>query len=626
MKLFGQAKSHFYNKYQRSPWNSSQLPDLFAANHWPTLENFLNDKRLTYFDFLLTQRLLRQAETLDESAAFFICHLIMAAKAGHLCVEVSDTSVMPAVSQLWNNEGNFTLTTEELTVIEEAIQQGAHQLPSFLVTLVPKTYLTEPETPICQWGDFFYLQKYWIYESLFLHHFNQHLQEKPAISIDYNQVKLDVEEMQEKGELNLEQAQSIVKACVHPITLITGGPGTGKSYTAGKLIHILYKNMRMDDCKNFQIVLAAPTGKAAANLQKSLPSEILTKFPSIQAKTLHSLLNIQRYQVSSTSLGLNADLIIIDESSMIDIQIMLKLFESLKKGSRIVLLGDSQQLSSIGAGNVFLELEKLTNKDLPISRTHLKTCLRAELKSIIEFAELVKNGCAEEALEMLKISSAGVCKLNLQANQNLAQKELIAYIAPFFPSFIDSITHFSEIFKIFNQLRLLSPVRKGLFGVDTLNQEIWKTLSQKKSQASWIAIPIMICANDIHQDLFNGDTGVLIRKLPLHGNEMNDFALFASRTNPNELRQFSTYLLPKYELAYCLSVHKSQGSEFDRVILVLPEGSENFGREIFYTAITRARKQIEIWSSDITLKKTILNREIRLSNIPARLTHFWENN
>jgi exodeoxyribonuclease V alpha subunit len=166
---------------------------------------------------------------------------------------------------------------------------------------------------------------------------------------------------------------------------------------------------------------------------------------------------------------------------------------------------------------------------------------------------------------------------------------------------------------------LLSPLRKGPLGVESLNEAIWQQISSQNFSMGWLAIPIMIVKNDHQQDLFNGETGILIRSLPLQSIGREDYALFASRENTQEHRRFSASVLPPYEYAYCISVHKSQGSEFDHVILALPEGAEIFGREMLYTAITRARKQFDLYGSDETVRKIIKQKEIRLSRIVQRL-------
>jgi len=129
-----------------------------------------------------------------------------------------------------------------------------------------------------------------------------------------------------------------------------------------------------------------------------------------------------------------------------------------------------------------------------------------------------------------------------------------------------------------------------------------------------------VSANDYRQELFNGETGVLIRRLPLQPLDAEDYALFPSPAGEGLVRRIPALLLPKYELAYCLSVHKSQGSEFDHLVLVLPDGSEQFGREVFYTAVTRARKSIEIYGSEVVMLSTIRQQGVRLSGLLRRAT------
>src|SRR6202008_1922535 len=148
---------------------------------------------------------------------------------------------------------------------------------------------------ICREGNNFYLQRYWIFETLFLKHFQRHLKSAPVPALDSEQVNQTVRQLLQDKTLLEEQAQAIVQGCLNSLTLVTGGPGTGKTYTAGHLIKVFWQNLSDDQRKAYQIVLAAPTGKAAANWQRSLSrvAAALEGLPDIQAKTLHSLLGIK---------------------------------------------------------------------------------------------------------------------------------------------------------------------------------------------------------------------------------------------------------------------------------------------------------------------------------------------
>lgn len=617
----GFAKTFFTHSYQRIPWISLERGK--NERECPLLDSLFTQKRISYLDYILVHRLLRDHPEAGQEVALFLCHLTLAAKEGHLCVHVSDTGVNPTVAHLWRNEEG-RLSVDEEQALTQKMLVGAKNIPHVIITTLDKHHDLIPHTPICREGDTFYLQRYWIFETLFLKHLKRHIQTHPILEINSVKVKETLQNMIQNKVLLEEQAQAIEQACSNSLTLITGGPGTGKTYTAGHLIRVFWENLSEEQKASCQIVLAAPTGKAAANLQRSLSSVAasLKGFPLIQSKTLHALLGIKQGVSHQDSKRLSADLVVIDESSMIDVRMMASLFESLKPGSRLILLGDKHQLPSVEAGSVFVDLIQLHYKypQLNIPCVSLSVCLRAELKSLIDFAQLVNLGLAQEVLHQLNhIHVQGIKRIHLSDDKKEAQRKFLSHICSYFPSIIQPGKRPEQLLDLFQSIRLLSPMRKGPFGVEMLNQLIWEQLSQKYSMNGWMAIPIMIAVNDYSQELFNGETGVLVRRLPMHALGPDDYALFPSRQEGGEVRRISALLLPKYELAYCLSVHKSQGSEFERVVLVLPEGSELFGREVLYTAITRARKSLEIYGSDTVIVKTVEQQGLRLSGIEQRL-------
>lgn len=619
----GFAKTFFADAYRRIPWLC--LKENQAEHRWPFLDIFLAQKRLSYLDYVLVYRLLRNYPDVGQEVALFLCHLALATKEGHLCVHVTEEGLNPSVVQLWRNEEGHALPTEEAQVLTQIVLTGAQQVPDGIITTLQKHSEWLPHTPICREGNDFYLQKYWIFETLFLKYLKRHLKTPITLTLDAEKIRKNVDRLCHDKILLEEQAQAIKQGCLNSLTLVTGGPGTGKTYTAGHLIKVFWQNLSEEQRKSCHIVLTAPTGKAAANLQHSLSrvAATLEGFPAIQAKTLHSLLGIKQGFFQQESRRLTADLIVVDESSMIDVRIMACLFESLKPGSRLILLGDKHQLPSVEAGSIFVDLIQLqhTYPNLNIPCVFLSVCLRVELKSLIEFAQLVNQGLAQDVLDYLNQShDQGVKRLQLSSDKKDAQREFLIHVLPFFPSLIKPGQQPEQLLNLFQSIRLLSPIRKGPFGVEALNQLIWQKLCQNAPMNGWFAIPIIIAMNDYRQELFNGETGVLMRKLPLQAVGVEDYVLFPSRQEGGQVRRLSALLLPKYEFAYCLSVHKSQGSEFDRVVLVLPEGAELFGREVFYTAITRARKFIEIYGSDAVILKTVMQQGVRLSGIAQRLT------
>lgn len=609
--MTGFAKTLFLDKFPCSDRKKN-----IESGRWTRLKTFLKQNRISFIDYFFTERLLHSYSTAIEETAFFLCHLFLAAKKGHLCIIVNENQIIPDPSFIWLKEDSIPLSDEEVNSLREWILKGSKCIPSHLIHVCDFTK-ESTEKPLCKYQDHYYLQKHWLFESLFLKHIQLLATSNPRISFEKEVIINSVSALLKTGILLPEQAQAIERVCLYPISIITGGPGTGKTYTASHLINLFWNLLSIEQKSQCKILIAAPTGKAAANLQKAIKKNLseLIDFPELTAKTVHSLLEIKSDIIpfSSFKKRLSGDLIIIDESSMMDAKMMALLFQSLQNGSRVVLLGDPHQLASVEAGSLFADL--VNNSNSLISCTELTTCLRTELKSIIDFAALVKQGKSEEVINILNINQFPITRLPFSLKETVSQNLFIKETARYFPCLIKSETDSKELLNLFNNIRLLSPVRKGHFGVDALNKLFWQYFSQGNEKEGWLAIPIMIVANDYGRDLFNGETGTLLRKLPLSTFSVEDYALFPSRTNYEEIRRIPAFFLPKYEYAYCLSVHKSQGSEFDGIICLLPEGSAQFGREILYTAVTRAKKHIQICASDEILHKIIKEQGRRLSGL-----------
>lgn len=318
--------------------------------------------------------------------------------------------------------------------------------------------------------------------------------------------------------LEPEQQEAIRFAAEHAVTLICGGPGTGKSYTAARLVAALGGPG--------EVAVAAPTGKAAANLGRALGRP---------AQTLHALLQKPR---------LPHDLVVVDEGSMIDAGMMARLLQAVKTGARLVLLGDDDQLPPVEAGNLFADLVALS----PVCR--LTRCLRTDLTEIVDKAEAVKQGKIIETLPLPSIAE-------------LAQLEGT----------------------------ILTPLRRGPYGADALNRQLH---ARRKGP-----VPIVVKKNDLKRGLSNGDVGILEGGVARFTEDLSVPAA----------------LLPPYDYAYVLSVHKSQGSEYDRVHVLLPQGSERFGREMLYTAITRARHDVKVYGDPDIAQAVVSKRVLRLSGL-----------
>jgi len=570
---------------------------------WPKVSAFF-----PYIDYAVAKCILGDVE---EPIAALLAYLSLAAREGHLCVKIDADAIYPELTQI----------AEDNQEITSLIIQGASVLTDKWVCDVSLHQLTDsPITPICRSGRLYYLQRCWKQESSILKHFQKSASSAPGIILSNETVENNLKDLEAENKLLKEQADAIRLACSQAVTLIAGGPGTGKTYTAGELIKIYWKSMNDVDRLHCKIVLAAPTGKAAANLQKSLSRAManIDDFPGIHAKTIHSLLGIKNSGKRSDAEPINADLILIDESSMIDASLMEELLKSVKNGARLVLLGDRHQLPPVGAGMLFSDLIQSCSK----YSIELKRCLRAELQTIIHLASSINKGDYASADDVLSSECSGISRIEWGSNSIKAMHQAILERA--LPFFLESSKIEPESYlNTFSRFCILCPLRQGPYGVDALNELFFRHILFSTKNDETIAIPILLLANDARLELSNGEIGILVKRIDKKHEgqlQVGDYALFYCHDGKNSIRKIPALALPKFEYAFCLSVHKSQGSEFDRVLLLMPEGSERFGREVLYTAVTRARKHIEIWGSDAVIKSAIEMKANRLSGMPERLT------
>ncbi|HNL35782.1 MAG TPA: exodeoxyribonuclease V subunit alpha, partial [Agitococcus sp.] len=411
-----------------------------------------------------------------------------------------------------------------------------------------------------------------------------------------------------------QQAQAIKVALQSGFTLITGGPGTGKTFTLVRiLIALLQQNSQLT------VALAAPTGKAAARMQEAL-RQSLAQLPVAQqllkalpqtAFTLHRLLGMGH----GTQPKFNAqqplpyDLIIVDEASMIDLRMASQLLTAISPNARLILLGDANQLAAVEAGAVLAELNKA--QTLSQSRVHLTQSQRFG-GQIGQLAEAVCRGDTLTVTQLIEQSSDELNYAPLEQVESLAKKLFIGYQA--FAQALKSKTDIVDLLKLFDDFRVLCAVREGSYGVNALNQRLSLLLQKELVQnedplAVWYhGRPVMVTQNDYSLDVFNGDIGITLEE------EDGFYVYFPARDIPT--KRVSAARLAHSETALALTIHKSQGSEFKQVAVVLPkEESPILTRQLLYTGITRAKKQIQLWALKPILLKTIEQETKRASGL-----------
>jgi exodeoxyribonuclease V alpha subunit len=516
----------------------------------------------------------------QRSNMFLFCYLLAAARHGHLCLHILPEGIFPSPYFL-------TANTEIKEEIERNILLGVLALPQDLCQEAGFSPLLKP---ICRYQDFIYLQKNWILETKFLFHLKRiasgTLRLPAASSFTFHPL------------LSEQQKKAAFLALSSPVCFISGGPGTGKTFTAAEMVKAFLSSLSEDQKKTVLIKIAAPTGKAASHLEKKILGAI---DPSIQVecRTLHSLLQIKSKQSSrGKSPALFADLLLIDEASMLDAKLFAKLLESLQEGGRLVFMGDKNQLPPVESGALFADLVDIAEK-IFLPGVILNECLRVEKKELIDFANSIIQGETEKVLS----SSFVQCYVSSGIHQI---REMIWQRCQKF---------FSSESEDTNQFRILSCIRKGPLGVDQLNEMILQRFLEGKKDDDLFSVPILIKENSEAMQLMNGDVGYLVAKVSSFKKKRfkgSDQAFFSSRI-------FSALLLPSFEWGYCLSVHKSQGSEYESVIALVPKGSEGFGKEVLYTAVTRAKKQLLLLGEESTISALLSKSSRKASGISQRL-------
>ncbi|MEE9424877.1 MAG: exodeoxyribonuclease V subunit alpha [Methylococcales bacterium] len=460
-----------------------------------------------------------------------------------------------------------------------------------------------------------YFQRYWQYEQQLATALRDRVLNQPAVlqaalSVDSDKIT----DLLQEQTLSEQQKQAIVRAIRFPISIITGGPGTGKTTTIAFLIKILYQ-LNPDSC----IALAAPTGKAATQIQQAISNTVNLSSDRLQASTIHRLLG---YRPNSVNFRHHADnplpydTVIIDETSMIDLALMSKLVNAVKTDARLILLGDADQLVSVETGAVFGEL--CYNPEQSVLKnciTRLQQSYRfAEHPGIGKLADAVNHGDSDTALTLLESEQYPEISW-LQPEITLLDEFFIKHITDRFKAKLEP----QQRLEANNQFQLLCAHRRGRWGVDGLNQYIEGFLRKQNFISGqghyYNGKPIIISCNNYQLNLFNGDIGLLAES------ESGELKAYFSKPDTG-IRTISPARLPAYQTAWALTVHQSQGSEFEHVLLVLPEEiSPVLSRELVYTAITRARKSISIIGTRCILENAISTRIQRQSGIAARLSN-----
>ncbi|MFM7357496.1 MAG: exodeoxyribonuclease V subunit alpha [Sediminibacterium sp.] len=556
---------------------------------------------------------------------------------GHICIEIN--------SQAPEEEASFGSNL----IAEKELQQ-----------LKPWVGNAATIAPFILHRHKLYLHRYFQYESSLLAHIRRLLDaeknKKNQYLLELKQQQGLMKELAATHDLNnlspyqaadWQLAAALMTAMQH-LTIITGGPGTGKTTTVAKIIWLL-----LSIHPNLRIALAAPTGKAATRMAESLlntilplPASIRSLLKQLKPNTLHHLLGYQNNSIYfryNEERPLPYDLVIVDECSMIDIAMFAKLFSAIGSNTRLLLLGDKNQLASVEAGSIFgdicnqseainafsSEIHQLLNGFIPVTERRIPNSSKIShplAEHIIElqyshrfninsgigrFSQAVLNNQPDLLETFFNQPSDAEVQIIVPPNDIVLQEFMDGYRQYILTNDI------GNALKIFQQQRMLCAIREGKGGLYDCNQmaENWLKKQQllQPDSGFYENRPILITRNNKQLNLVNGDIGIV--------RTINDEKKVWFEAGNGQVRGVSVHYIHHAETVFAMTIHKSQGSEYNRVLVRLPEHGPIpiLTRELLYTAVTRAKKQAIIFSSLEILKTAASTRVERASGISARM-------
>jgi exodeoxyribonuclease V alpha subunit len=493
-------------------------------------------------------------------------------------------------------------------------------------------------------GGLLYLERYWLQEEQVRHELGRRAAATPP-AVDVARLRAGLERLfgpVDPVRPDRQRLAAAVAALRH-VTVVAGGPGTGKTTTVARLLALLAEQGVRDGRPGPRIAMAAPTGKAAARLAEAVREELATLPAPDRARvgeppssTLHRLLGWRpgsrsRFRHDRSS-RLPFDVIVVDETSMVSLTLMARLLEAVPADARLVLVGDPDQLASVEAGAVLGDLTRaagvpdpaldaaLSALDLPVGEVvHGVVTLDRTYRfrgAIADLARAVQAGDAEAALAVLRGGGPQVLFVETADGQPEAgtRADVLAGGRA-----LDAAARRGDVEGALAALeahRVLCGHRRGPFGVVWWAGEIdrWlsETLGSDGQAGPWYpGRPVLVTANDYETGLYNGDTGVVVQT------ERGLQVAFA-RGGPPAL--VAPARLAEVQTVHATTVHRAQGSQLERVTVVLPPaGSPLLSRELLYTAVTRARSQVRVLGSEAAVRAAVERPVSRASGLRERL-------
>lgn len=542
-------------------------------------------------DVLVAQRLTGLAKETDESVALAVALVVRAVRGGSVCV---DLTALPG------QIGNPALPWPEAAAWTAAVSAS------------PLT----GDPPVLHLEDgLLYLDRYWIEECRVADDVLALAAARRAGPTP------DVERL--FPDSYAEQRAAARVALSRALTVLTGGPGTGKTTTVARLLALLAEQAEMAGKTRLRIALAAPTGKAAARLLEAVQIEVdkleqadRDRLPELTATTMHRLLGSRpdtssRFRHNRDN-RLPHDVIVVDETSMVSLTMMARLLEAVRPDSRLVLVGDPDQLASVEAGAVLADLVDglAAAPDSPIASLVTSHRFGASIGAL---ASAIRDGDTDAAIEVLRLGGEHIEWVDTQQPGDTLRKVLVPHALRLREAAV--LGDAGAALEILEQHRMLCAHRNGLYGVTYWNRQIERWLSEQTDMPLWsqwyVGRPVLVTANDYGLGLYNGDTGVAV---------LRDGTLRAAMAGSGGATEIAPGRLSDIETMHAMTIHKSQGSQAAEVTVLLPPvDSRLLTRELLYTAVTRARSKVRLIGSPDQLRAAVERRAVRATGLSRRL-------
>lgn len=567
-----------------------------AASAGELLRLFNDAGVLEAADVHVAQRLTAMAGESEPAVALALALVVRALRGGSVCVDLESVQAQVGMDDLpWPSA------------------------PQWLAAVQASPLADEPPVLRVYDGHLLYLDRYWREEQQVADDFSALLSApgRPAVPDIDRLFPPGYEEQREAAGIALRQG----------LTVLTGGPGTGKTTTVARLLALFAEQAELDGKPRLRIALAAPTGKAAARLHEAVQLQVNELDPvdrqrvsGLRATTLHRLLG-SRPDTSSRfrhhrGNRLPHDVIVVDETSMVSLTMMARLLESVRPHTRLLLVGDPDQLASVEAGAVLADLVDGLGSRADARVAALLTSHRFG-ESIGRLASSIRDGDADLAIDLLRSGGDHVEWIDTADPTESLRKVLVPHALALRQAAM--LGDAKAALATLDEHRLLCAHRRGRYGIAHWNRQVERWLVESTGQAIWspwyAGRPVLVTNNDYGLGVYNGDIGVAVV-----AGAGQQGALRAVIAGAEDLLELATSRLSDVETMHAMTIHKSQGSQSDVVsVLMPPEDSRLLTRELFYTAVTRAKLKVRVIGPEGSVRAAISRRAVRASGLARRL-------